>query len=265
LTDLTQKYNNLKTYLRNFENILVAYSGGVDSALVLKVAHNVLGEKAMAATADSPSVPRREIAIAKNIATQIGAKHLIIKTEEIHDKNYSSNPVNRCYFCKSELYTKLLEVAKEENITTIANGTNLDDLGDYRPGLEAASEYKVVSPLKEAGLTKSDVRALAKQLDLEIWDKPAAPCLASRIPYQSAVTPEKLAAIEHAEYFLKDMNIKDLRVRHFGGKARIELHPKDFSFVESRIDFIKEKFKMFGFEEVELAAFKSGSLNNALK
>ncbi len=262
LTNLQKKYYTLKTYIGGFESLLVAYSGGVDSALVLKVAHDVLGDKTVAVTADSHSVPRREIAIAKKIAVQIGSKHLIVQTDEIDDENYSSNPVNRCYFCKSELYTKLQDVAKAENITTIANGTNLDDLGDYRPGLQAANELKVVSPLKEAEMTKTDVRELAQQLGLEIWDKPAAPCLASRIPYQSAVTPEKLAAIEQAEYFLKDLDIKDLRVRHFGEKARIELHENDIAFVESKINFIKKKFKTFGFEEIELGLFKSGSLNN---
>lgn len=264
MTDLQNIYYSLKTYIGDFENLLIAYSGGVDSALVLKVAHDVLGKKAVAVTADSPSIPRRELAIAQKIANQIGAKHLIIKTDEINDKNYSSNPVNRCYFCKSELYTKLLEVAKAENVITIANGANLDDLSDYRPGMQAANEFKIISPLKETGMTKADVRELAHNLGLEVWDKPAAPCLASRIPYQSAVTPEKLAAIEQAEYFLKDMNIKDLRVRHFGKKARIELHEVDFSFVESKLNFIKENFKTFGFEEIELAPFKSGSLNNVI-
>ncbi len=261
MNELVTKHEQLLAYINGFQSLLIAYSGGVDSALVLKIAHSVLQEKAVAVTADSPAIPRRELAVATKIANQIGAKHLVIQTDEITDENYSSNPINRCYFCKSELYAKLLKVAKKENITTIANGTNLDDLGDYRPGLLAASEFKVVSPLKEARMSKADVRTLAQQLGLEIWDKPATPCLASRIPYQSEVTPEKLAAIEQAEYFLKNLNIKDLRVRHFGEKARVELHEVDFPLFESKINLIRKNFKTFGFEEIELIPFKSGNLN----
>jgi len=172
---------------------------------------------------------------AKSVAEQIGARHLIVQTEEMDDENYAQNPVNRCYFCKFELYAKLIEIARQENIPYIANGTNMDDLGDYRPGLQAAAEFKVVSPLKEAGLTKQDIRDLAKQFGLQIWDKPATPCLSSRIPYGSAVTPEKLAMIEAAENFLKEFAIKELRVRHFGETARIEVHEKHFQLLKNKL------------------------------
>ena len=182
----------------------------------------------------------------------------------MQNQSYVQNPVNRCYFCKTELYSKLAEVARREKFQFIANGTNFDDLGDYRPGLQAAEEFQVLSPLKEARLTKAEVRLLAKKINLEIWDKPASPCLSSRIPYNSSVTAEKLAMIEAAENFLKSLYIKDLRVRHFGPKARIEVAKKELVFIEENFHEISEKFKSFGFEEIELAEFKSGSLNAGL-
>lgn len=244
---------------------MVAFSGGIDSALLLRVAHEVLRDKVLAVTADSPSVPRREIEEAKRIAKNIGARHLIIQTEETKNENYIKNPANRCYFCKSELYSKLLEIAKREKIHYIANGTNFDDLGDYRPGLQAAREYQIISPLKEANLTKNDIRALAKQLKLRIWDKPASPCLSSRIPYGSKVTRKKLVMIEEAEAFIKSLNIKELRVRHFGKKARIETNKRDFEIINQNFQLITNKFKTIGFNEIELIEFKSGSLNSLLK
>ena len=265
MDDLTTKYEQLRVVLGRLDSLIVAYSGGVDSALLLRVAHEVLASKVLAVTADSPSVPRREIAGARRIARTIGARHLVMATEEIQDSNYVANPANRCYFCKSELYSKLAEIARREKIRYVANGTNLDDLGDYRPGLQAAAEYQVVSPLKEAGLTKADVRNLAKRLQLEIWDKPASPCLASRIPYGQAVTLQKLAAVEIAEEYLRDLGIRDLRVRHFGKKARIETRRADFAVIQQNYDHIVERFNVFGFEEIELKEFRSGALNSVLR
>ncbi len=264
MDNLTAKYQQLKAVLARLESLIVAYSGGVDSALLLRVAYEVLGSKVLAVTADSPSVPRREIAEAQRLAKSIGARHLVVMTEEIQDNHYAANPPNRCYFCKSELYSKLAEIAGRERIGYIANGTNVDDLGDYRPGLQAATEYQVVSPLKEAGFTKADVRELAKRLHLEIWDKPANPCLASRIPYGQAVTPGKLATIEAAEEALRVLGIRELRVRHFGKKARIETGGSDFPVIRQNYDEIVEKFTTLGFEEIELVEFKSGALNAAL-
>lgn len=264
MDELTGKYEKLKFVLTRYESLIVAFSGGVDSALVLKVAYEVLGSKVLAVTADSPSVPRQEIAEAQRLAKSIGARHLVMTTEEIRNANYVANPADRCYFCKSELYWKLAEIARREQISYVANGTNVDDLGDYRPGLQAAAEYQVVSPLKEAGLTKADVRNLAKRLDLEIWDKPASPCLSSRIPYGMEVTPQKLAAIEAAESYLRELGLVELRVRHFGKKARIETHKRAFSVIERNYSQIVQELKTLGFEEIELSEFKSGALNVAL-
>jgi uncharacterized protein len=265
MDELTVKYEKLQSLLARLESLIVAFSGGVDSALVLKVAFEVLGTKVLAVTADSPSVPRREIAGARRIARAIGARHLVIQTEETRNADYIANPANRCYFCKSELYSKLAELARGERIRYVANGTNVDDLGDYRPGLQAATEYRVVSPLKEARMAKADVRELARRLNLEIWDKPASPCLASRIPYGQAVTPGKLATIEAAEACLRGLGIRELRVRHFSKKARIETHKSDFGIIEQNYNQIIQKFKAVGFEEIELAEFKSGALNAGLR
>lgn len=264
MSSLAAKHEKLKHALARLESLIVAFSGGVDSALVLRVAHDVLGANVLAVTADSPAVPRREMAAARRIARSIGARHRVLSTTELEDRNYAANPVNRCYFCKSELYSRLAEVAKRENIRYIANGTNVDDLGDYRPGLQAAAEYQVVSPLKDAGFSKADVRELAKRLGLEIWDKPASPCLASRIPYGQPVTREKLAAVERAEAYLHDLGIRELRVRHFGSKARIETHARDFSVIAQNYDALATRFQTLGFEAIELAEFRSGALNVGL-
>lgn len=255
------KYKRLKKLLSHYDSLIVAYSGGVDSALVLKVAHERLGDRVIGVTADSPSMPRRELKEAKQIAETIGAQHLVIPTRELENENYVNNSPGRCYFCKSELYSRLLTVARKQGIRMIANGTNVDDLTDYRPGLEAAKEYRVVSPLKEAELTKAEVRRLAKMVGLDVWDKPASPCLSSRIPYGSEVTPKKLMMIEEAEDFLKDLGIRELRVRHLGKTARIEVNPKDFSIINFRFRLIRDQFRRIGFQEMEFATFKSGSLN----
>ncbi len=258
---LETKYDRLKKILQQYESLIIAYSGGLDSAFLLKVAHDVLGDRVLAVMADSPSVPQRELREAKDFAQKIGAAMQIINTDEINDENYAKNPADRCYFCKSELYHKIFAIAKEKNIRYIANGTNVDDLGDYRPGLEAADENKVQSPLRDAGLTKNDIRELARRLQLDIWDKPASPCLASRIPYGQPVTAQKLAQVEQAEDYLRSFGIRELRVRHFGHLARIEVNKPDFEPIEQHFEEIKRKFKKIGFEEIELKEFKSGALN----
>jgi uncharacterized protein len=254
----------LQRYLQELQSIIVAYSGGIDSALLLKIAGDVLGDRVLAITADSPSVPRQELQEAREFAARVGVRHLIVATEEFDQEDYTSNPSNRCYFCKFELYSKLQEIARQEKIRYVANGTNMDDLGDYRPGLQAADEFEVVSPLQHAGLTKSDIRALAKRLDLEIWDKPASPCLSSRIPYGDEVTPEKLAMIEAAEIYLRSLGIRELRVRHFAHKARIETALKDIPLINKKLKQIEKRFLQIGFSEVELAEFRSGALNTFL-
>ena len=258
---LNQKYGGLKIIIKKLGNAIVAFSGGVDSALVLKVSSDVLGDKVIAVTADSPSLPRRELEETKKIAQQIGAKHLIINTEETKDDNYLKNPSNRCYYCKSELYSKLKIVSEKLGIKNILNGTNLDDLGDYRPGLSAADENNVISPLKDAKITKNEVRELAKNLGLQIWNKPASPCLSSRVPYGNEITLKKLSMIEEAENFLKDFGIRELRVRHFGGIARIEVNESDKTIINDNFHLIENKFNEIGFNKMVISNFKSGNMN----
>ena len=259
--ELEQKYEKLKSSIKKLDSAIVAFSGGIDSALVLKVAHDVLVDNVVAVTADSASLPRRELEETKKIARQIGAKHLIISTEETKNEKYLENPNNRCYYCKSELYIKLKNISEKLGIKNIVNGTNFDDLGDYRPGLKAADENNAASPLKDAKLTKNEIRELAKHLGLEVWDKPSSPCLSSRVPYGQKITLKKLAMIEEAENFLKDFGIRELRVRHFGNAARIEVNENDKFIVNNNINSIQKKFNEIGFNEVIISNFKSGSLN----
>ena len=259
--ELKQKYEYLVNSVKKLDNAIVAFSGGIDSSLVLKVAYDTLGDDVAAVTADSPSLPRRELEEAKKIARQIGAKHLIINTQETRNEHYLKNPSNRCYYCRSELYAKLKMISKHLGIKNILNGTNFDDLSDYRPGLKAAEENNIISPLKDTKLTKDDVRELAKYLGLEIWDKPSSPCLSSRVPYGQEVTLNKLAMIEEAENFLKDLGILELRVRHFGRTARIEVNENDKSIINDNFDLIQKKFSEIGFNEITISNFKSGNLN----
>lgn len=258
---LMQKHEELKKSIWKLGNAIVAFSGGVDSALVLKVAYDILGKKVVAVTADSPSLPRRELEETRKIAHQIGAKHLVIRTTETENEDYLKNPSNRCYYCKSELYSKLKIVSAQLGIKNIINGTNFDDLSDYRPGLAAADENKIISPLRDAKFTKNDVRELAKHLGLEIWCKPSSPCLSSRVPYGHEITMKKLSMIERAENFLKDFGIKELRVRHLGNSARIEVNEKDRHIISGNLSSIQKRFNEIGFNEIVISNFKSGSLN----
>ncbi|MBI3026697.1 ATP-dependent sacrificial sulfur transferase LarE [Candidatus Woesearchaeota archaeon] len=258
---LSQKYNEFKKAIKDAGSAIVAFSGGIDSSLLLKVAYDVLGNNVIAVTADSPSLSRRELEAAKNIAKQIGARHLIINTEEAKNESYLKNPSNRCYYCKTELYVKLDIVSKQFGVKCIINGTNFDDLSDYRPGLKAAEEKGVISPLKDAKITKNEVRELAKHLGLEVWDKPSSPCLSSRVPYGNQITLKKLSMIEKAENFLKDFGIRELRVRHFGIMARIEVNEGDKLAIMDNFDAIKRRFNEIGFNEIIISSFKSGSLN----
>ena len=261
VNELIQKYEILKNEIKKLDSAIVAFSGGVDSVLVLKAAYDVLGKKVIAVTADSPSLPRRELEEARKIAEEIGADHIIINTEEAENENYLKNPANRCYYCKNELYSKLKELPKQLGIKNILNGTNLDDLEDYRPGLKAAGEHKIISPLKDAKMTKNDVRELAKYLNLKAWDKPSSPCLSSRVPYGQEITLKKLKMIEEAENFLKDLGIRELRVRHFGNKARIEVNENDKITISDNLDSINKRFNEMGFNEIVISNFKSGNLN----
>jgi len=250
------------------DSVAVAYSGGVDSALVLAVAHSVLKEKVLAVTGNSASLAQRERIAAAEFAATLGVEHCIIDTEEVASPDYAANPVNRCYYCKSELYSKLQKVTEQRGLKFIVNGTNVDDLGDYRPGLESARESSVRSPLCDAGFTKQDVRDLARQLNLPVWDKPAMPCLSSRIPYEQAVTQEKLKMIEQAEDFLIALGFTQLRVRHYGDSARIELPSEDLPrfYRDNLFEPTHKQFLEIGFQQVTIdpEGFRSGRLNEAV-
>ncbi len=267
---LNQKTEKLKSLIHEMDCVLVAFSGGIDSTLVLAVAQEVLGKNTLAVTAQSDSVPDREMDASRQLAEEIGAKHLIIKTQEMNNPDYKANPANRCYHCKTELYSCLKIVASEKNIPFVLNGINIDDLGDYRPGLDAARENEVRSPLVEAGFDKQNVRALAKQMELSIWDKPAMACLSSRIPYGEPVTHEKLKRIEKAEDLLLSLGFKQLRVRHHGETASIELGKNELPRFMENPEFekrVEKELKRLGFKSVSLdpKGYRMGSMNEALK
>ncbi len=213
------KYEQLRALVRSYGSCLVAYSGGVDSAFLACVAHSILGEKSLAVIADSPSLPRRELAEALATAEQFHFPVRVIRTQEFENPAYVANPNNRCYFCKHELFTELESLARAEGFTVIAYGENASDVGDYRPGSQAAAEFQIRAPLKEAGLTKAEIRLLSSQLGLPTADKPQMACLSSRVPHGEAVTEEKLRMIEQAENFLRDLGFYDVRVRHHELKA----------------------------------------------
>jgi pyridinium-3,5-biscarboxylic acid mononucleotide sulfurtransferase len=263
---LTQKQEALKNHLKDLGRVVVAFSGGADSALVLAMALKVLGKKnVLAVTAQSESLAERELLGAQKVATEIGAEHLILRTHEMASPKYRENPINRCYYCKSELYSKLAAIAEQRNFTHMVNGINQDDLGDHRPGIGAAKEFGVLSPLAQAGFNKNDVRELSRQLGLTTSEKPAMPCLSSRVPYGESISPEKLSMIEQAEDLLLSLGFTQLRVRHHGEVARIELLKEEMPrfLTDSIAATIQARFKQIGFKYVtlDLQGFRSGSLN----
>jgi len=266
---LEEKTEKIKSLIREMDSTLVAFSGGVDSTLVLALAHEVIGEKTLAVTAQSASVPNREMQASRQLAKEIGARHLVVRTEEMSNPEYRSNPANRCYHCKTELYSNLKRVAEQNDISTILNGINLDDLGDYRPGIDSAREQGVRSPLVEAEFSKQDVRDLSRAIGLSIWNKPAMACLSSRIPYGQPVTAEKLSRVEQAEDLLLSFGFKQVRVRHLGTKACIELDQNEiprYQSDESIQRSVQEKLMALGFSCVVLnpEGYRMGSLNEAL-
>ncbi|RME79696.1 MAG: ATP-dependent sacrificial sulfur transferase LarE [Chloroflexi bacterium] len=264
-TELQTKYDRLCRILAQMGDVVIGMSGGVDSVLLAKVAADVLGEKAVAVTADSPSLPRRELREAQELARQIGVRHIVIKTQEVSDPRYAANPVNRCYFCKTELFTHLEKLAGELGFRWIAYGENQDDDGDHRPGRQAAGEHGVRAPLKEAGLSKADIRALAEHFNLPVWNKPAFACLGSRFPYGSRITVEKLAQVEAAEEFLWQAGFRQFRVRHHDTIARIEVAPDDMPRLLDMAPQVVAHFRQLGYTYVtlDLAGYQRGSMNQA--
>ncbi len=265
---LTEKLEKLKALFVEMEQALIAYSGGVDSTLVAKVAYDVLGDRALAVTAMSPSLLPEELEDASLQAATIGIRHQIISTHEMENPNYTSNPVNRCYFCKSELHDTLKPLAIELGYPYVVDGVNADDLHDYRPGIQAAKERGARSPLAEIGITKAQVRQISQELGLPWWEKPAQPCLSSRFPYGEEITVTKLQRVGRAEIYLRKLGYQNLRVRSEGDTARIELPPeqiKDF-VLKTDLQSIISAFQEFGFIYVtlDLEGFRSGKLNQVL-
>ncbi len=260
---LEEKLNKLRALISDCGSVLVAYSGGVDSALVMTVAHQTLGERALACIGVSPSYPTREMRDAIKLAEQLNIPYRVVNTEEYLDEDYAANPTNRCYFCKSELHDQLKAIAQAEGWQTVLDGNNLSDLGDFRPGMEAARERGVRSPLIEAGISKDEIRELARHLELPVWDKPAMACLSSRVPHGTPITPALLRQIEQAEDVLVELGFRQFRVRHHGEIARLELPAEAFPQALQCHEQIVAGVRAAGYRFValDLAGFRSGSLN----
>ena len=266
---IDSKETALDRALRELPSVIVAYSGGVDSAFLAYAAHRALGDRALAVTADSPSYPERHRQIAFDVAREFGFAHLVIQTSEMARPEYRANPANRCYYCKHELYTHLSVLAGERGIPVIVDGSNADDRGDYRPGRQAAREFGVRSPLDEADLTKDEIRELSRRAGLPTWDEPASACLSSRIPYFSEVTDEKLRMIERAESVLRGLGFRICRVRHHDTLARIELGQDEIAraLEPATAETIDRELRAIGYAHVtvDLRGYRLGSLNEALR
>src|ERR671921_2098714 len=265
---LQERLAELENILAPYGSALVAFSGGVDSSLTLAVAARALPKhRVLAVTSNNETYLPSELDLARTLAGSLGVEHLVVNTRELDDPNYASNPTNRCYICKSTLYSDLAKLAGEKGYACVVDGANKDDEGDYRPGRKAAREAGVISVLSEAGMTKAEVRELAKYLDLPTWDKPALACLSSRFPYGQEITPEKLAQVARAEEFMRSRGYRQVRVRHHGEIARLEVGPGEMERAFAEREDISAELLDAGFLYVtlDLAGYKPGSLNAALK
>lgn len=266
--NIDEKFQHLKNYLQTLGSVVVAFSGGVDSTFLLKVAHEVLGKNVLAVTARSSTYPVREYESAKNFADANGISFQTIISEELEVEGFAENPTHRCYLCKKELFSKLIDVAAKHGIKYVIEGSNFDDTSDYRPGLKAIAELGIISPLREAQLTKEDIRYLSKEMGLPTWNKPSFACLSSRFPYGQKITVEKLTAVDQAEQLLLDLGFTQVRVRHHGDVARIEILTEEFSkLLEKDLrEEVYQRFKEFGFQYVslDLKGYRTGSMNEVL-
>jgi uncharacterized protein len=267
--NLIAKEERLREIFRELDSVIVAYSGGVDSSYVAYVANRELGPRAVCITGQSASLPGYQRAEIDDVVQRFGFQHEIIQTEELENPGYRANNPDRCFFCKDELYTKLESVARTRGIASIVDGSTVDDLGDYRPGRRAASQHAVRSPLIEAGLTKSEVRELSRRATLPTWDKPASPCLSSRIAYGTTVTIERLSKVDRGEEILRELGFREFRVRHHDKLVRIEIAPAEMERVlrKDLIDELARRFRGLGFKYVtlDLEGFRSGSMNEVLE
>lgn len=265
---LEEKFEKLKLILTNLKSVVVAFSGGVDSTFLIRVAHDVLGDKVIAVTARSSTYPEREFKESVKYAEIIGVKHIVIVSEELEIEGFAQNPINRCYYCKKELFSKINDIGDQNGIQYVLDGANYDDQNDYRPGMIAAKELNVISPLKEAGLTKNDIRELSKRMDLPTWNKPAFACLSSRFPYGNEITEKKLSMVDKAEQFLLDIGFKQVRVRLHGEIARIEVSPEERErfFSTNIMDKINQELVKIGFSyvTVDLRGYRTGSMNEVI-
>jgi uncharacterized protein len=263
---MPSKQEQLRAIIGSMDSAIVAFSAGVDSTFVAAVAADVLRDRALAVTGVSPSIPASEVAEAKVLAASIGIRHMLLDTSEMDRPGYVENSPQRCYHCKTELYSLLEDMAARDGFAFVLDGCNVDDLGDHRPGRVAAAEHRVRSPLIEAGLSKAEIRELSRERGLPTWDKPAMACLSSRIPYGTPVTVEALDQIGAAEAFLRQLGMRQLRVRHHSDVARIEVEPQDIEAVVANRDRIVTRFKNLGYNYVtlDLAGFRTGSMNESI-